>query len=103
MPDTPLAMEIATKPEDKGVIELFDTPSYVAYPYVLPPDVPAERVTAYRLAFDQMVKDKDFVAENAKEARELAYVSGNEMQKLYERLAQTPKAMTDRINEALKQ
>jgi tripartite-type tricarboxylate transporter receptor subunit TctC len=102
-PDMPLAMEIATKADDKALIELFDTPSYVGYPYVLPPDVPIERVKAFRLAFDQMVKDKEFVAENAKESRELAYVSGDEMQKLYERLAQEPKATTNRLNDALKQ
>ena len=46
-----------------------------------------------------MVKDKDFVAETTKQTLELVYVDGEEMQKLYERLAQSPKAMIDRIKE----
>ena len=66
------------------------------------PQVPAERVRAFRRAFDQMVKDKDFVAENTKQSLELVYVDGEEMQRLYERLAQSPKAMIDRIKSALK-
>ena len=57
---------------------------------------------AFRRAFDQMVKDKDFVAETTKQSLELVYMDGEEMQRLYERLAQSPKAMIDRIKSALK-
>jgi tripartite-type tricarboxylate transporter receptor subunit TctC len=102
LPDTPLSMEMANNAEDKALIELFDTPSYLGYPYVLPPQVPAERVRAIRLAFNQMAQDRDFVAENAKESRELSYVDGEEMQRRYERLAEAAKAMIDRLKKALK-
>ena len=102
LPDTPLSIEMATNAEDKALIELFDTPLYMGRPYALPPQVPAERVRAFRRAFDQMVKDKDFVAETTKQSLELLYVDGEEMQRLYERLAQSPKAMIDRIKSALK-
>jgi tripartite-type tricarboxylate transporter receptor subunit TctC len=59
-------------------------------------------VRAFRRAFDQMVKDKDFVAETTKQSLELIYMDGEEMQKLYERLAQSPRAMIERIKSALK-
>ena len=102
LPDTPLSIEMATNAEDKALIELFDTPLEMGRPYALPPEVPAERVRAFRRAFDQMVKDKDFVAEMTKQSLELVYMDGEEMQKLYERLTQSPKAMIDRIKSALK-
>ena len=102
LPDTPLSLEKAANAEDKALIELFDTPVQMGRPFVLPPQVPAERVKAIRLAFSQMIKDQDFVAENTKEGRDLAYVDGEEMQKLYERVSQAPKSMADRIKEALK-
>jgi tripartite-type tricarboxylate transporter receptor subunit TctC len=102
LPNVPLAMELASKPEDKALFELFDTPLQIGRPYVMPPGVPAERVKAIRTAFNQMVKDKDFITENEKEGRELEYIDGDAMQDLYERLGKTPKAMIDRLKEALK-
>jgi hypothetical protein len=102
LPNVPLAMELATKPEDKALFELFDTPLQIGRPYVLPPGVPAERVKAIRTAFNQMVKDKDFIAENTKEGRELEYVDGDAMQDLYERLGKMPKPMIERLKDALK-
>ncbi|MEA2986992.1 MAG: hypothetical protein QOD94_3246, partial [Alphaproteobacteria bacterium] len=102
LPNVPLAMELASKPEDKALFELFDTPLQIGRPYVLPPGVPAERVKAIRTAFNQMVRDKDFIAENTKEGRELEYIDGDAMQALYERLGQMPTAMVDRLKDALK-
>lgn len=102
LPNVPLAMELASNPEDKALFELFDTPLQIGRPYVLPPGVPAERVNAIRTAFNQMVKDKDFISENTKEGRELEYIDGDAMQDLYERLGKTPKAMIDRLKDALK-
>jgi hypothetical protein len=98
LPNVPLAMELATNLEDKALFELFDTPLQIGRPYVLPPGVPAERVKA----FNQMVKDKDFIAENTKEGRELEYIDGDAMQGLYERLGKMPQPMVDRLKDALK-
>ena len=35
----------------------------MAWPCVAPPDAPAERVAALRRAFDDTLKDRDFLAE----------------------------------------
>jgi len=102
LPNVPLAMELATNPEDKALFELFDTPLQIGRPYVMPPGVPAERVKAIRTAFNQLVKDKDFITENEKEGRELEYIDGDAMQDLYQRLGKTPPAMIDRLKDALK-
>jgi len=102
LPNVPLAMELASNPQDKALFELFDTPLQIGRPYVLPPSVPADRVKAIRTAFNQMVKDKDFIEENTKEGRELEYIDGDAMQDLYERLGKTPQPMVDRLKDALK-
>jgi hypothetical protein len=74
--NTPLSIEMATNADDKALIELFDTLLEMGRPYALPPQVPAERVRAFRRGFDQMVKDKDFVAEVTKQSLELVYMDG---------------------------
>jgi hypothetical protein len=49
-----------------------------------------------------MVKDPEFLADAEKEKRELDIVSGDDMQKLFERLAKTPKAMIERLADSIK-
>jgi tripartite-type tricarboxylate transporter receptor subunit TctC len=102
LPDVPLALELATNPEDKALLEFSDARLAIGRPFMLPPGVPPERVKALRTAFNQMVKDKDFLADAEKEGRELDIVGGDEMQALLERLSKTPKAMIERLAEVIK-
>src|SRR5829696_8689348 len=102
LPNVPLALELATNPDDKALLEFSDARLAIGRPFMLPPGVPAERVKALRAAFDQMVKDKDFLADAEKEGRELDIVGGDEMQALLERLSKTPKAMIDRLADVIK-
>lgn len=102
LPNVPLALELATNPEDKALLEFSDARLAIGRPFMLPPGVPPERVKALRTAFNQMVKDKDFLADAEKEGRDLDIVSGDEMQSLLERLSKTPKAMIERLADVIK-
>ncbi len=99
MPNVPLALELAKNPEDKALLEFNDARLAIGRPFMLPPGVPPERVKALRTAFNQMIKDKDFLADAEKEKRELDIVTGDDMQSLLERLAKTPKSLIDRLAE----
>ena len=102
MPNVPLALDLATNPEDKALLEFNDARLAIGRPFMLPPGVPPERVKALRTAFNQMVKDKQFLADAAKEKRELDVVNGDDMQQLLERLSKTPKALVERLADAIK-
>ena len=102
LPNVPLALELATNPDDKALLELNDARLAIGRPFMLPPGVPAERVKALRAAFIQMVKDKEFLADADNEKRELDIVNGDEMQSLLERLAKTPKALVERLADSIK-
>jgi tripartite-type tricarboxylate transporter receptor subunit TctC len=102
LPNVPLALELATNPEDKALLEFSDARLAIGRPFMLPPGVPPERVKALRTAFNQMVKDKDFLADAEKEGRELDIVGGDEMQALLERLSKTPKSLIDRLADSIK-
>lgn len=102
MPDVPLALELAKSPEDKALLEFSDARLAIGRPFMLPPGVPPERVKALRTAFNNMVKDKEFLADAEKEKRELDIVSGDEMQALLERLSKTPKALINRLADSIK-
>ena len=62
-PDVPTAIEIVPKPADKQIFEIAFAEQVMGRPFVLPPKMPADRVTALRAAFDETMKDQDFLAD----------------------------------------
>ncbi|MDB5571242.1 MAG: hypothetical protein JWN93_2425 [Hyphomicrobiales bacterium] len=71
-------------------------------PYVLPPGTPPQRVEAYRKAFDETMKDPEFLAEAEKLKLGVDPVSGADVQKLVESIYATPEAEVARARAALK-
>jgi tripartite-type tricarboxylate transporter receptor subunit TctC len=99
LPHIPLALDYAKTAEDRQVLELMYARQVIGRPFLAPPGVPQERVKALRAAFDATVKDPEFVAEMDKQKLELTPVSGQEVQALIERVAQTPKPIIARLEQ----
>ena len=53
----PLAVDFATSPENRKIMELVYSSETFGRPYLLAPDIPAERVAALRKAFMETMKD----------------------------------------------
>jgi tripartite-type tricarboxylate transporter receptor subunit TctC len=70
-------------------------------PYVLPPDVPAERVTALRKAFMAALADKDLLAEAAKSGFDVGPLSGEDLQAMVARLYALPPKVSERAKRSL--
>jgi tripartite-type tricarboxylate transporter receptor subunit TctC len=58
----------------------------MAWPFVAPPDLPADRAAALRAAFDATMKDPEYLAEAKKRQLEVNPMSGVEMEKLIREL-----------------
>lgn len=101
LPNVPLVMDFAKTAEDKQVLEFLFARNVLGRPFLAPPGVPADRVAALRKAFDAMVKDKDVIAEFAKQKQELTPVSGMEIQNLLDRLYKTPKEIIAKADKAM--
>jgi tripartite-type tricarboxylate transporter receptor subunit TctC len=63
LPDVPSALDLVTDPEDKLLLQAGLAQVTMGRPYLMPPDVPAERVAIMRKAFEDTVKDPAFLAE----------------------------------------
>ena len=100
LPNVPLAMEFAKNNEDRQLIELNDARLIMGRPFMVGPDVPEDRVKALRAAFSAMVQDPHFLEDAKKQSMEITPVDGDEVQELLERVAKTPKAVIERLNEA---
>src|SRR5262249_45383005 len=63
LPNVPMVSEFARNNADRAVFELLDDREIMGRPYVLPPAVPDDRLTALRRAFDATMHDSSFRAE----------------------------------------
>ena len=80
LPDVPLAVDSVKDPKDKLVFNLLDVVQKMGQPYVAPPGVPEDRLAALRKAFDDTVKDPEFLAESVKLRQEVDVMTGEEME-----------------------
>ena len=74
---------------DKQLFELLIAEQEFGRPFVMPPGVPADKLKAFRDAFAKTLEDKE-------------YGSGEEVQKLVDRLYAMPKAVVSRMAEVMK-
>lgn len=96
LPNTPIVMDFAKTDLDRQALELLFAPQAVAWPLVAPPDVPADRVTILRRAFDETMKDKAFVAEATRLRIDVEPVTGEAMQKIVQRIGTFERPVIDR-------
>ncbi len=76
----PLVNDIAQTPEQKAVSRFMASNVDVGRSFILPPQVPADRVAALRAAFDKMVADAAFKQEIAKAGFDLSPATGEQVQ-----------------------
>ncbi len=100
-PQMPRYVDIAPTPEAKSVFELNARVAGMGRPFVMPPDVPTERVAAVRRAFAAMLTDSEFMAEADKMQEEVKYTSGEKLKELVDGILRVDAATMDRFRNAL--
>ena len=88
--DVPLATDFARTDEARRVFELFDVQIAVGRPFLAPPDVPADRLAALRHAFDDTMRDPEFLADAAEAGMDIHPLDAATVQSIVERVAGTP-------------
>src|SRR5438876_4095130 len=97
----PLAVDFATTPENRRVMELIYSSETFGRPYMMSPGVPAERVAALREAFMKTMRDEELLAEARRIGVVIDPISGEELQALAEKIFATPAAMVERAKQAM--
>ena len=100
-PDVPLIFDYMRTPRDKQVTELILAGQYWGRPFVMPPDVPKDRVAAMRKAFIDTTRDKQFLEEATKLGLELDVVTGEEIDVLLKRVFETPPEIIELARKAI--
>jgi tripartite-type tricarboxylate transporter receptor subunit TctC len=103
LPDVPLATDLARNDRERQALDLILTQQVMGRPFSAPPHVPADRVAALRRAFDQTMKDPEFLAEADKAQLEIAPVDGETLQAMVERMFKAPKDVVEAARQAIGQ
>jgi tripartite-type tricarboxylate transporter receptor subunit TctC len=90
MDPAPLVTDFAKNDSDRGVLELIFARQDMAYPIVAPPGTPPERVKVLRQAFEAVMKDPEFLADAKKQNLETAFMRGEEIERLIDRIFASP-------------
>jgi hypothetical protein len=98
----PMAIELAKSPQDRQVMEVVFAKFGMSRPFMVPPELPAERLAILRSAFDTTVKDPAFLDEAKRLGMEINPVSGTDVEALVTRIMNTPPALAERAREVLK-
>jgi hypothetical protein len=105
IPDTPTIYEIfdkeKTPEESRRVADVILRGGDFGRPWVAPPGTPKERVKILRDAYGKAMTDPQLLAEAKKGKMEVEPVSGEELQKLAERMINQPPGVVARVKKLL--
>jgi tripartite-type tricarboxylate transporter receptor subunit TctC len=100
--EVPLWSELGQNDEQRQVLEVLSGDIAVGRPILAPPDVPTDRVKALRQAFDDTLKDPQFL-EAAKQANMyLNSMRGEEVQEIVSRIVAPSSKVLAMVKEAIK-
>lgn len=96
----PLAVDLATKEEDKELLQIVAAPFTLGRPMLAPPGVPAERVAILKKALYETFTDSGFRSDCARQALDCTSPSsGDEIAALLDRTYGSPPAVKKRLIE----
>jgi tripartite-type tricarboxylate transporter receptor subunit TctC len=97
----PVAASLATNTQDRQALEQFLARYAFATPYMLPPEVPEERVVALRKAFAETMTDPDLIAEAQRIGTDIKLTTGEAVQQLVATIYGSPKPVIERLKAGL--
>jgi tripartite-type tricarboxylate transporter receptor subunit TctC len=99
--EIPVGTDLARSGEDRAALKLFFARVALGRPFVAPPGMAANIVTALRKGFADTMKDPEFLADAKRQDLSVDAISGQEIADLIADVYKTPKPIVARTSEAL--
>jgi tripartite-type tricarboxylate transporter receptor subunit TctC len=101
LPNVPSLIELAKTDEQRQMLRLIFTQLVLGRPFMAPPGIPEDRKMALRRAFDDTMKDPEFLEEAAKIDLEISPVGAQAIDELLAELYKTPKSVVEKAAAAI--
>jgi tripartite-type tricarboxylate transporter receptor subunit TctC len=97
LPDVPVVVDLARNDEERAILRAVMNATEVGTSFLTSPGVPPDRVAALRQAFDQTMKDPDFLADAARSKLTVNPLSGDALQKLVAEVNNLPPDLVEKV------
>ncbi|MGE5539142.1 MAG: Bug family tripartite tricarboxylate transporter substrate binding protein [Gemmatimonas sp.] len=97
----PLMATLARNDEERQALEMFYAQNAFSRTFILPPNVPDDRVRIQRSAFMATMADPDLLADAQRMNVDVGPTTGEEVQAVVARMYATPKPVVDRVRHAM--
>jgi tripartite-type tricarboxylate transporter receptor subunit TctC len=98
-PNVATALDLAPDPMARAIFEIAFVEQVMGRPFVIPPEVPKDRIAVLRDAFDKTMIDKEFLEDAAKQGVEIDPVSGAHINELLDKVYTAPPDLARRVRE----
>jgi len=99
--NVPSVMDLPLNPEERQILRLIMLRGYFGRPFVAPPNVPVERASALRTAFEETLADPQLLREAEQLRVEIGPVSGERLDELLIEAYATAPELVERARELL--
>jgi tripartite-type tricarboxylate transporter receptor subunit TctC len=96
LPDVPMILDYAKTPEDRQVMEVIFSPIALGYPSFMGPQVPRERVEIMRRAYDQAMRDPEFIELSGQQGLPYDPATGEQLQAIVARMYSMPAPVVEK-------
>jgi len=90
LPDIPLPVELGRDDDQRAALAFLSSDIPIGKSFVLPPQVPPERVALMRRAFMESMKDAELLADAKASGIEIKPIAGVELQAMVQKIIGTP-------------
>lgn len=97
----PFVFELAKNEEQRQLLTFLYAGQGIGRPFVAPAGLPADKTAMLRKAFDDTMKDQDFLDDTRKGKLDVAPIRGAQIESLIKRVYATPKGLISRISQIL--
>jgi tripartite-type tricarboxylate transporter receptor subunit TctC len=97
LPDVPVVVDLARNDEERAILRAVMNATEVGTSFVTSPGIPADRVAALRKAFDDTMKDPDFIAEAERLKLTVNPLTGEALQKVIAEVSNLPPDLVEKV------
>jgi tripartite-type tricarboxylate transporter receptor subunit TctC len=99
--EAPSVEDLAQTADQRQIVELLTAGEQLGRPFVMPPGIPEERVSALRAAFEAAMADPDFLAEANALNFDVDPVGGSKLESVVAKVLATPRDLAARARHLL--
>ena len=101
LPDVPMAIDSVKDATDKAVLHLILVRQEMGRPFAAPPGIPPQRLRVMQSAFEQTMKDPEFLAYAEKLQLEIDLLTGDQVRELIEQAYASPAEVVQKARRLL--